>query len=348
MAGPMMRSVRLAATGRPLVDQQVPIPVPGPEDLLVRVHAAGICHSDAHYRAGTSPVHPLPLTLGHEVAGTIETVGSRVITVKPGDRVCLHYLATCGRCGWCLRGREQFCTNGQMIGKHRDGGFAEYICIPERCAFPLPAEIPFVHGAVMMCSSATSFHALKQARLQSGETVAIFGIGGLGISAVQLAFAFGAKAVYAVDLQPGKLKLAERFGAIPIHAGEKDALVVLQELTDGRGVDVALELIGLPATMDQAVRSLGIRGRATLAGITDRRFEVAPYRDLLNKEAEIIGVSDHLASELPELIRMARVKKLDLSAAVTRTVPLEAAAINAVLDELEQFGGSVRVVVETG
>ncbi len=342
----LMKAVRLAAPGRPLVEEEVPIPVPGPEDVLVRVRAAGICHSDAHYRAGISPVHPLPLTLGHEVAGVVERAGAKVAKVKAGDRVCLHYLATCGECDWCRRGNEQFCASGQMIGKHRDGGFAEFIYVPARCAFALPADIPFAQGAVMMCSSATSLHALKQARLQPGETVAIFGVGGLGISAVQLAQALGAKAVYAVDVQPGKLELARELGAVPIDAAKGDAILEIQKLTGGRGVDVALELVGLPLTMRQAVKSLAIKGRAALAGITNQTFEIAPYGELLNKEAEIIGVSDHLASELPQLIEWAGAKKLDLSRAVTRTVPLEAAAINGVLDELERFGSAVRVVVE--
>src|SRR5207344_324391 len=107
--------------------RDIPVPVPGPNDVLVRVKAAGICHSDAHYRAGKSRVHPLPLTLGHEVAGIVEQKGAAVSEFKIGDRVCLHYLATCGSCGYCTSGNEQFCATGAMIGKFRDGGYAEFI-----------------------------------------------------------------------------------------------------------------------------------------------------------------------------------------------------------------------------
>lgn len=344
--GGLMKAVRLIEPGCPLELRNIPIPSPGPRDVLVRVRAAGICHSDAHYRAGKSRVHPLPLTLGHEVAGLVVQVGDEVKNFRPGDRVCLHYLATCGECAFCRANNEQFCPHGQMIGKYRDGGYAEFILMPARSVFPLPDAIPFPHGAIMMCSSATSLHALHKARLQSGETVAVFGVGGLGVSAIQLAKAFGAAAVFAVDVNPRKLELAARFGAVPVNADETEPVAFIQELTKGRGVDVALELIGLPLTMQQAVRSLAIKGRAALVGITDKTFPVAPYQELINKEAEIIGVSDHLAQELPLLTDLVARRKLDLSNVVTRIVPLSPRAINDALDQLEDFGGDVRVVVE--
>jgi len=320
--------------------------VPGPRDVLVRVKAAGICHSDAHYRAGTSSVASLPLTLGHEVAGVVEGTGSEVETVRPGDRVCLHYLATCGACEWCRAGNEQFCRDGQMIGKHRAGGYAEFILMPARSVFALPDEIPFPQGAILMCSSATSLHALRQARLQPGESVAVFGAGGLGSSAIQLAHALGAAAVLAVDINPRKLEFAASLGATPVSAASNDPVAEIQALTDGRGVDVALELVGLPLTMQQAVGSLAIKGRAALVGITRESFPVAPYNEVINKEAEIIGVSDHLAAELPGLIAFAREGKLNLAPAVTACIPLEADAINLALDRLEAFSDEVRTVVQ--
>lgn len=321
------------------------MPEVGSKDVLVRVKAAGICHSDAHYRAGTSPVHPLPLTLGHEVAGIVEQVGAEVTTLEVGNRVCLHYMVTCGHCFYCNQGSEQFCTSGTMLGKYRDGGYAEYISVPARSAFLLPEEIPFEQGAIMMCSSATSFHALYKARVKPGESVAVFGVGGLGLSAVQLAQAFGALAVYAVDINAGKLAMARRFGAVPVNAAETDPVAEIRRLTGGNGVDVALELIGLPLTMKQAVQSLAIFGRAALVGLTDQTFAIAPYDELLNKEAEIIGVSDHLAQELPRLIEWVRQGKLNLSEVITETVPLDAEVINNTLDRLEQFSDAVRVVI---
>ena len=340
-----MKAVRLVKPGQPLELQLVPVPSLGPQDVLVRVKAAGICHSDAHYRAGRSLVKPLPLTLGHEVAGVVEAAGAQVSQFKPGDRVCLHYLASCGQCLPCQRGNEQFCTSGAMMGKYRDGGYAEFVLMPARSVFHLPEEIPFEQGAILMCSSATSLHALNKARLRPGESVAVFGAGGLGLSAIQLAMVYGAREVFAVDIRPGKLARAARFGAVPINAATADPLEDLRKHTGGRGVDVALELIGLPGTMRQAVQCLAIQGRAALAGITEQSFEIAPYTEVLNKEAEIIGVSDHLAQELPALLEWTRRGALDLSGVITRTVPLEAKPINQALDDLESFEDVGRMVV---
>lgn len=340
-----MKAVRLTAVGQPLELQEVPVPQYGHGEVLVRIKAAGICHSDAHYRAGVGSTGPLPQTLGHEIAGVVEAVGPGVARVKPGDRVCLHYLVTCGQCQHCNRGHEQFCVHGQMLGKDRDGGYAEYIAVPERGVVALPDEVPFEHAAIMMCSSATSFHALRKARLQAGETVAVFGAGGLGMSAIQLARGLGALAVYAVDINPDKLALAEQFGAVPVNATQTDPVAEIRRLSGGRGVDVALELIGLPLTMRQAVQALGIQGRAVLAGITRTPFEVESYSEVIGKEAEIIGCSDHLLQEFPLLIEFSRRGVLDLSHVVTRTVPLKADPINATLDALQRFAGEVRTVI---
>ena len=342
--GARFRAVRLEAPGRPLVDETLDRPAPGPGEVLLRVHAAGICHSDAHYRAGLGSTNH-PLTLGHEVAGVVESVGAGVATRRAGDRVCVHYLVTCGECRDCRAGREQFCATGQMIGKDRDGGYAELLCIPAVNAHPLPDFVPYEQGAILMCSSATALHALRKALVGAGDTVAVFGIGGLGVSAIQLARALGADAVYAVDVNPAKLALAERYRAIPIDARAGDPVAAIRAATGGRGVDAALELIGFARTMEQAVEVLAPQGRAALAGLTQERMSIAPYRDVLNREAEIIGVSDHLASEIGELMGFIERGELDLSHAVTRVVPLDAATINGVLDDLEAFRDDVRTVI---
>ena len=340
-----MRALRLTAVGRPVEMHDVPVPQIGDADVLVRVHAAGICHSDAHYRSGSSRAEPLPLVLGHEVAGVIEAVGTNVTTVKAGDRVCLHYLITCGHCEQCRRGNEQFCATGSMIGHFRDGGWAEYIAVPERNVVLLPEEIPFEHGAAMMCSAATSFHALRKSRLRTGETIAIFGIGGLGMAAVQLARVFGAEEVFAVDIDAEKLARAAELGAIPVDAGRVDPVEELRRHTNGKGVDVALEVIGLPITMGQAVRSLAVHGRAVIAGLASKPLEVDTYLDLLGREAEIIGSNDHLLGELSELIDIVARGGLDMSRIVKQTVLLDAGSVNRVLDALESFSAPERTVI---
>jgi len=340
-----MRAVRLVQVGKALQEADIPIPEIGPSDVLIRVAAAGICHSDVHYRAGISKIGCLPLTLGHEVAGRVEKVGSDVKHLSAGDRVCLHYLVPCGSCEFCVRGLEQFCRSGRMIGKHRDGGYAELIKVPAANAFPLPDAIPFEVGAIMMCSSATALHALKKARLKAGESIAIFGFGGLGFSALQLARAFDCDGVYVVEINPAKLALATSMGAMAIDARFADLVEQIKETTAGTGVDVALELIGSAKTMRQAVLCLGPLGRAALVGLTADSMSIHPYTELINKEVEIIGVSDHLATELPALTEFVRSGKLRFSPESLRVVDLNAAQINAALDALEDSIDHIRTVI---
>jgi len=340
-----MRAVQLVKIGAPLEDAEVSLPDIGASDVLARVAACGICHSDAHYRAGISPIDSLPVTLGHEVAGRVETVGRDVHHVSSGDRVYVHYLVSCGCCDFCRRGHEQFCSKGQMIGKHRDGGYAEFIKIPGRNVFVLPDEIPFEHGAIMMCSSATSLHALHKARLKSDECVAIFGFGGLGFSALQLVTAFGCGEVYVVDINPAKLASIAAFGGIPIDATAGDPVEQIRDATDGKGVDVSIELVGSAITMEQAVRCLGVFGRAALVGLTTESMSLLPYPEVINKEVEIIGVSDHLAAELPLLMQLARNGKLCFPQGTLRSVDLDAAQINAALDEVEKSSDHIRAVI---
>ena len=340
-----MKAVQLVKTGAPLEDAEVPLPEIGPSEVLVRVAACGICHSDAHYRAGISPIDPLPVTLGHEVAGRVETVGREVHHVSPKDRVYVHYLVSCGSCDFCRRGHEQFCSKGQMIGKHRDGGYAEFIKVPARNVFLLPDEIPFELGAIMMCSSATALHALNKARLKPDQSVAIFGFGGLGFSALQLAKAFGCREVYVVDIKPAKLDSISAFGGVAIDATAGDPVDQIRKATDGKGVDVSIELVGSAITMGQAVRSLGVFGRAALVGLTAESMSVLPYPEVINKEVEILGVSDHLATELPLLMQLARNGKLCFPQGTLRSIDLDAAQINNALDEVEKSSDYIRTVI---
>ncbi|REJ67246.1 MAG: alcohol dehydrogenase [Planctomycetota bacterium] len=340
-----MQALRLLEIGQPLAAAETAVPTPGDGEVLVHIAAAGICHSDAHYRRGDSPTGSLPLTLGHEVAGRVAELGKGVTSLEPGARVALDYLVTCGSCEFCARGARQFCPQGKMIGKHRDGGFAEFIVVPAENAIAVPDAVPLDAAALMMCSSSTSLHALERARLAQGESVAVFGAGGLGMSAIQLARILGAGPVFAIDIDAERLQTAEQLGAVPIDATRCDPLDVLMHHTDSRGVDVALELIGLAHTMQQAVQVLAVHGRAALVGITPAAFPVQPYDELLNKEAEILGVSDHLASDLPRLLDWAATGELDFSPVIRQRIPLVADAANAALDRLQSHGSGLRTVI---
>ena len=340
-----MKALRFIGVKQPLEMQEIPIPEIGERDILVKVKAAGICHSDAHYRAGISPVRPVPLTLGHEVAGVVEKIGGQVTSINLGDRVALHYNISCGDCYHCATGNDQFCEKVLMLGHYTNGGYAEYISVPARNAIHLPDEIPFEQGATLMCASATAFHALRKSRLKGCERVAIFGVGGLGQSAVQLAKAFGALEVYAVDINEDKLNLAKQYGAIPINSKKVDAAAEIKKLTHGKGVDVAVEMIGLQQTMKQAVQVAGVLGRVVIVGLSNAPLEIDTYNELIGSEVELIGSNDHHLQELPLLVEMARKKVLDTSRIVTKTVPLDADSVNHVLDELEKFSGDVRTVI---
>ncbi len=339
-----MRTLEITELGRPLQTIEVPSPAPGPGEVVVSIKAAGICRSDVHYRSGIRPVPLLPLVPGHEVAGVVEEVGEGVETLTRGHRVCLHYLVTCGACDPCRHGAEQFCDTGAMIGLDRDGGYAEQIAVPARNAFVVPDEIPLEQAAIMMCSTATSLHALRRSRLRLGETVAVFGSGGLGQSAIVLAQLLGAAEVYAVDINPVKLEAAARRGAIPVDAARHDPIEEIRRM-NGDGVDVAVELVGSPEVMRQAVAALDVGGRAVAVGIARGGFEIDPTADLVHREAEVLGAADHLASEIGLLLEMARRGSLNLDGFVTRTVSLEADEVNEAMDELEEYGDDIRTVI---
>jgi 2-desacetyl-2-hydroxyethyl bacteriochlorophyllide A dehydrogenase len=302
-----MHAVRLTALQSPLIDDEIDDVIAGPGETVVDIRAAGICHSDAHYRAGGGTV-TLPLTLGHEIAGVI---------AGTDRRVALHYLH----------------DDGRMLGKEVDGGYAERIVVPTSNLVSIPDGVPFDAAAVMMCSTATAYHALRLASLRAGESVAIIGFGGLGASAALLAKVMGASKVFAVDRVPGKLDLAKSFGAIP---------AAVEELRD---IDVALDFAGHPPTTLAALRSLRRGGRIMIVAINLRELAIDPYRDVLANERHIIGVSDHTRDELVELLAMAAHGQLDMSRVITRRVPLAADAINAVLDELDAGTAHLRTVI---
>jgi propanol-preferring alcohol dehydrogenase len=339
-----MQAIRLAEPGQPLQFIDVPEPTPGDGEIVVDVHRAGICHTDAHYRAGTGTTN-LPVTLGHEIAGVVSAVGANVTEIREGQRVALHYLTSCGECHRCRRHGEQFCPEGGMLGKERDGGYAQRIVVPAFNAVPIPDEVSSDAAAIMMCSTATAYHALRLANLQKGDSVAVLGFGGLGVSAVQLARALGASEIFAVDVVPEKLQLAASFGAKPLDARETPVHKAILGATDGRGVDVAVDFTGNEQVVHGGLRSLSPGGRLMIVAINLRTLTFNPFTDLLVRERRIIGCSDHTRAELFELMELARTGAIDLSGAITRTVPLEADAVNGVLDDLERGSGHLRTVI---
>ena len=303
-----MHAVRLLRTGSPLENAELPEPRARYGEVRVRIEAAGICHSDAHYRDGGGRVN-LPLTLGHEIAGVIEDTG---------QRVALHYLF----------------PDGDMLGKERDGGYAELVVAPAANAVPIPDEVPFDEAAVMMCSTATAHHALRLASPRPGDRIAILGFGGLGVSAAQLARVAGAGEVFAVDIRKDKLARAASFGATP-----------LDDVRALKDADIVLDFAGHGPTTLAALRSLSFGGRLIVVAINLRSLEIDPYADVLAKQRSIIGCSDHTREELVELMELARTKRISLGPAITRRVSLDAAEINEVLDDLNRGTPHIRTVI---
>ncbi len=298
-----MKAIRLEKHGQALIARDLPDPTPREGEIVVDVVRAGVCHSDAHYRAEPGRAHA-PITLGHEVAGIIEGTG---------QRVALHYL-----------------VGDDMLGKERDGGYAQKIVVPAENAIPIPDNVSFDAAAIMMCSTATAYHALRLSNIQPHESLGILGFGGLGVSAAQVAHAMGVKDVIAVDVVPEKLELAKQFGA---RVGEL------------KDVDVVLEFTGNANAAQNALRALNPGGRLMIVAINLRSMTFDPFDDLLRRERRIIGCADHTREELVELMEMARDGAIDLSRAVTRTIPLDADAVNGALDDLERQTSHLRTVI---
>jgi propanol-preferring alcohol dehydrogenase len=320
-----MKAARLHRIHGKLSLDQVPVPKISASDVLIDVRASGICHSDVNYRDGVAPVAKLPIILGHEIAGVVAERGTRVKDPEVGDRVVVHYISSCGRCMYCRSNRENLCDMYEMIGKDVDGGFAEYLRVPAASTVKLPDRIPFDQGAIMGCAVSTAYHALKRARLQPKETVAVIGVGGLGMHAVQLAKKiFHARQVVAVDRFGWKLNHAERYGATDtVNVENHDATTAVRGLTNGAFADVVVDFVGNEKTIQEGIDLVGKGGRLVIVGIGAKLVTISPYKSLIGKEMEIIGVDDHLKGELKQLINFVNSRKIDLSHSVTHKIRLE-------------------------
>lgn len=231
-----MKAARVHRIGEKLSIDLIEMPEVGASDVLVEVGASGICHSDINYRDGVGSVGKLPITLGHEIAGVIAKTGNRTEGIEEDNRICVHYVISCGTCAFCRMDRENYCEKYQMIGRDVDGGFAQYVKVPARNVLKLPSAIPFEQGAIMGCAVSTAYHALRRARVHAEDTVVTYGVGGLGAHAIQLAAkVFQARKVVAVDVHDEKLKLAKKLGADEVvNAATEHPAERIRDMTDGK------------------------------------------------------------------------------------------------------------------
>ncbi|MGC8973142.1 MAG: zinc-binding dehydrogenase [Thermoproteus sp.] len=336
-----MRAARFYGPGKPLAIEEVPKPSPGPGEVLVKIKAAGVCHTELHFLDGILNLGVVPITLGHEIAGVVEEVGPGVDDPKPGDRVIVYYYVGCGRCKYCLRGEENLCENPRAeYGFITDGGYAEYVKVPARNAVKLPDNIPFEQAAPIGCSVTTAIHATRRARPEVGEYVAVYGVGAVGFALIQYNKLIGAK-VIAIGRSERKLALARELGAdYVINARSEDVVKKALEITGGRGVDVVYELVGVKETMDNSLKMLANRGRLVLIGYWRDKLEANPL-DLVVKEAVITASVGNTLEELIEAVRLVSEGKIKV--VVDRVVGLS--KINEELERLRRGEVVGRVVI---
>ncbi|MFQ6095457.1 MAG: zinc-binding dehydrogenase [Candidatus Bathyarchaeia archaeon] len=322
-----MKAFRFYQPETPWKLENVPIPPIGDGDVLVKIKASGICGTDLHYKHGRTKPQKVPIILGHEISGIIENVGKEVENLNVGDRVCIHYIISCGDCVHCSQGNDNRCRNRKSIGHHVDGGFAEYISIPARNTFKLPDEIPLEQGAIIGCAVSTAFHALKVGEFQPGDTVAVFGLGGVGMHAVMWARTFGASKIIGVDIVDFKLRLAKELGAdFTINAAEEDPVKEIHYLTDGWGVDVSLEVAGTEKAMEYAIQSAGGKspyasGRVVSIAAQFQPISIVGMRTL--REGALRKSGDHTRDDLRRVIDLVKAKRIDLSRSVTHRLSFD-------------------------
>ncbi|MCP3962768.1 MAG: alcohol dehydrogenase catalytic domain-containing protein [bacterium] len=342
-----MLAARFSNARQPLDLVETPIPDLGPGEVLVAVEACGLCGTDLHIvHEGSIRPERVPITLGHEAAGVVDRVGREVAGWKAGDRVAVYPHEPCGICPSCTGGSEALCPSTRVLGLHLDGGFAQYLKIRADCLLSLPEEIPFDQGAILTDAVSTAYHALtRRAHLAAGETLAVFGCGGVGHHAVKLAKLLGAGRILAVDLEQGALRRAGEAGADEIiDATGASPARAIRELTGGEGVDLALECVGRASTVVEAMKSLRRGGRLIVVGVGTDRVQLPPLRVFVGAELTVMGSMGFSRKDMEEVLRLTAEGRLDVSQSVTQRWPLE--KINEALEGLERrVGDPVRMVV---
>jgi succinate semialdehyde reductase (NADPH) len=327
---PTMAAAILDAVHAGLRIEQIPIPEPLSGEILVKMHACGVCHTDLHVMKA-EVAFPLPAVMGHEISGTVAALGPGVTGPAVGTPVVSAFIMPCGTCTPCGAGRDDLCDNffamnrlkgtlydgttrlrrqdGSPISMYSMAGLAEYCVVPATDVFPLAPGLPLEESAVLGCAVFTAYGAVRHgADLRGGERVAVVATGGVGINIIQIAKAFGSSQIIAVDIRDDKLDAARRLGATDVvNSTTTDATARVRELTEGRGVDVAFEVLGIPQTFTQAFEMIRDGGRMVAVGIAPGRT-TAPVEitRLVRRELRIVGsYGARTRSDMPEIIRLA-------------------------------------------
>jgi NDMA-dependent alcohol dehydrogenase len=348
--------------GKPLVVEDVDLDPPQKGEVRVRIATTSICHTDIHAIRGELPAKT-PFIAGHESAGYVEEVGEGVTLVKPGDAVVVSLLISCGRCLYCRTGRPHMCEakwpldtesrlhnkRGQSLGHmFRTATFAEYVIVYESQAVPIPQSMPMDRAALLACGVITGFGAVvNRARVRPLESVAVIGIGGVGLNSVQGAAFSGADPIIAVDVLDNKLEAAQAFGAThTVNARQEDAVKAVQKLTSGRGADYVFVTVGSTVAIEQGFAMSAPRGTTVIVGLPPMKdkLSLSPF-DFILAERVLTGScmgTSNLSVDIPRLVALYQEGRLKLDELITGRYSLE--QINEAIEYVER-GEALRNVI---
>lgn len=305
--------------------EDMPVPQPADDELLIRIKACGICGSDVHGFDGSTGRRIPPIVMGHEAAGVVEAVGSKVANFKTADRVTFDSTVYCGDCFYCKRGQINLCDNREVIGVstplfRRMGAFAEYVTVPARIAYALPDSMPFAHAALIEAAS-VAVHGGSLTPLEPGDTALVVGAGMIGLLTLQAVRQAGAARVFVIDLDDTRLKMARDLGATDtFNSKQQDVIAEIQKRTEGRGADVALECVGITDAISLAVESVRKGGAVTLVGNVAPKIELA-LQSVVARQIRLQG-SCASSGEYPEVIAMMADGGIRVEPLVSAVAPL--------------------------
>ncbi len=302
-----------------------PEPEIGDQDVLVRVEACGICGSDIHGYDGSTGRRIPPLIMGHEAAGIVEAVGADVTSFAPGERVTFDSMVSCGRCHFCRRGMQNLCDHRRVLGVscgdyRRHGAFAERIAVPQHIVYKLPDGLSFEHAALVEAVS-VAVHSANLTPVTLGDTAVVVGAGMIGLLTIQAIRLAGAKRVIAVDINDKRLAVAKQLGAdVTINAQASNATTAVLELTEGRGADVALEVVGTTATIASAIAAVRKGGHVTLVGNVSPQIEL-PLQSVVTREITLRGTCG-CNGEYPACIALMESGAIQVAPLITQQISL--------------------------
>ena len=342
-----MRVARFVGPGVPIELQEVPDPAPGPNEVVVRVEACGICASDLHFIHGEMPLPvPPPLTMGHEASGTIAAVGTEVPGWREGDRVAVMGGKPCLQCRNCVAGLIEDCQDAQIMGVHYEGAWAEGVVVPWYAVARIPEGVSFEHAAIACDAVATPYAALtRRGAMRPGERVGVWGVGGLGTHAVQVALLAGASFVVAVDPLAEARERALALGAdLTLDPSKDDVTNAIRDATGGRGLDLAVDAVGRAEAVRQAMFCMARGGRIVLVGQSFESLDAGPILVLSFLRIALLGHLGYGKRDLVEVLDLIASGRLDLSGSISGRLPLE--RVNDGVERLtSKAGAPVRLVV---